>query len=264
MTPGPRPAAIVTGSDSGIGRATALALADAGFDVGITWHTDEAGADETAQLIAERNGTAEVSHLNLCDTTTVGPTITGLAGRLGRLDAFVNNAGADHTADFEAETLAAWARVVAINLTGAFLCSQAAVACMRRGAGAGRIVNVTSVHEHSPVRGRSSYCAAKAGLGMLTKVMALELGGDGISVNAVAPGHVATPMTADQGALGSPQRDGIPVGRIAAANEIAEVIAFLCTPQASYVNGASLVVDGGLLLTAAETLTHSLNRGAMS
>jgi NAD(P)-dependent dehydrogenase (short-subunit alcohol dehydrogenase family) len=118
--------------------------------------------------------------------------------------------------------------------------------------GGGRIINVTSVHEHVPLAGSSAYCAAKGGLGLLTKVMALELAPHKITVNAVAPGEIATPMTGAHDE--DPQRierSGIPLGRPGAAREIAAAIAFLASGEASYVTGSSFVIDGGLLLMAA-------------
>jgi NAD(P)-dependent dehydrogenase (short-subunit alcohol dehydrogenase family) len=116
----------------------------------------------------------------------------------------------------------------------------------------GRIVNVTSVHEHVPLEGSAAYCAAKGGLGLLTKVMALELAPHGITVNAVAPGEIATPMTgADDVDPHTVERPGIPTGRPGDAREVAEVIVHLASPEASYTTGHSYVVDGGLLLMAA-------------
>jgi hypothetical protein len=116
----------------------------------------------------------------------------------------------------------------------------------------GRIVNVTSVHEHVPLRGSAAYCAAKGGLGMLTKVMALELADHAITVNSVAPGEIATPMTGNEDVdPATIERPGIPMRRPGHAQEIAAVIAFLASPEASYVTGESVVADGGLLLMAA-------------
>src|SRR5918999_1353368 len=166
------PIAVVTGSDSGIGKATAVALAGAGFDVGITWHDDEDGGKGTA------------------------PQGEATGRRAAR-------------------------RMVAAG----------------RG---GRIVNVTSVHEHVPLPEASAYCAAKGGLGPLTKVMALELAEHGITVNAVAPGEIATPMTgADDVDPHTIERPEIPLGRPGDAREIGAVIAFLCSAEASYASGAS-------------------------
>jgi NAD(P)-dependent dehydrogenase (short-subunit alcohol dehydrogenase family) len=117
----------------------------------------------------------------------------------------------------------------------------------------GRIVNVTSVHEHVPKKGSSAYCASKGGLGLLTKVMALELAPHGITVNAVAPGEISTPMTGQHDVdPRTEERPGIPAGRPGHAREIAAAIVYLASPEASYTTGASLVVDGGLLLMAAE------------
>lgn len=150
--------------------------------------------------------------------------------------------------------------MVDLNLTGAFACAQRAARVMvERGAG-GRIINVTSVHEHVPLRDAAAYCAAKGGLGLLTKVMALELGEHGITVNAVAPGEIATPMTgAHDQDPGAEERPALPADRGGNAHEIAEAIAFLARPDARYTTGSSIVVDGGLMLGAAE-----FNRAAAS
>jgi NAD(P)-dependent dehydrogenase (short-subunit alcohol dehydrogenase family) len=143
--------------------------------------------------------------------------------------------------------------VVALNLTGAFVCAQRAARLMVDAGKGGRIVNVTSVHEHVPLSGAAAYCAGKGGLGLLTKVMALELGEHGITVNSVAPGEIATPMTgAEDEDPASEERPALPAGRPGNAHEIAEAIAFLARPDARYVTGTSIVVDGGLTLTAAE------------
>ena len=119
--------------------------------------------------------------------------------------------------------------------------------------GGGRIINVTSVHEHVPKEGSASYCASKGGLGLLTKVMALELAEHGITVNAVAPGEIATPMTGNEDVdPATVTRPGLPAGRPGAAREIAAGIVYLASPEASYTTGHSLVIDGGLLLMAAQ------------
>ncbi len=247
----PRPVAIVTGSDSGIGKATAVVLAEAGYDVAITWHSDEQGARGTAEEVQAAGGRAEVRRLDLSDAAGAAAVIDELADALGRLDVLVNNAATVRSARFLDASLAEWRHVLEVNLTGAFVCAQAAARRMVK-AGGGRIINVTSVHEHVPLDQSSAYSAAKGGLGLLTKVMALELAEHGVLVNAVAPGEISTPMTGQHDVdPRTEQRPGIPLGRPGDAREIATVIQFLASPEASYVTGASFVVDGGLLLMAA-------------
>jgi NAD(P)-dependent dehydrogenase (short-subunit alcohol dehydrogenase family) len=142
--------------------------------------------------------------------------------------------------------------VLELDLLAPFLCAQRAARRMIAQGRGGRIVNVTSVHEHVPLEGASAYVSAKHGLGGLTKAMALELAEHGITVNAVAPGEIATRMTGqeDRDPHGE-ERKGIPAGRPGDAREVGAIIAFLCTPEASYVTGQSHVVDGGMLLMAA-------------
>jgi NAD(P)-dependent dehydrogenase (short-subunit alcohol dehydrogenase family) len=244
--------AIVTGSDSGIGRAVAVALAEADCDVGITWHEDEAGGNETAREVRARGRNAEVLKLDLLDRASVRPAIGALADALGGVDVLVNNAGTGDGMMFLEMDLETWDRVLAVDLTGAFLAGQEAARRMVAAGRGGRIVNVTSVHEHVPLRGSSAYCAAKGGLGLLTKVMALELAEHGITVNAVAPGEIATPMTgAEDEDPHAIERPAIPAGRPGDAREVAAAVAFLASPEAAYATGASFVIDGGMLLMAA-------------
>jgi NAD(P)-dependent dehydrogenase (short-subunit alcohol dehydrogenase family) len=244
--------AVVTGSDSGIGRAAAVALARDGFDVGVTWHSDEDGARGTAGEIGEIGRRAEVRQLDLTSLPGAADRIDELCDALGRIDVLVNNAGAGASSPFVDADWDSWRSVLDVDLNGAFLCSQRAARRMIAQGRGGRIVNVTSVHEHVPLRGSAAYCAAKGGLGMLTKVMALELAEHGITVNSVAPGEIATPMTGNEDVDPSRiERPLIPARRPGDAREIAAVISFLASPGASYVTGASVVADGGLLLMAA-------------
>jgi NAD(P)-dependent dehydrogenase (short-subunit alcohol dehydrogenase family) len=246
------PVAIVTGSDSGIGKATAVRLAADGFDVGITWHRDEAGAKSTAEEVAAHGRRAEVRQLDLEQLPGAAAVVDELADALGGLDAFVNNAGTGASSPFLENTWDDWRHALTVDLDGPFLCAQRAARRMVDAGRGGRIVNVTSVHEHVPLEGSSAYCAAKGGLGLLTKVMALELARHGITVNAVAPGEISTPMTGQHDVDPKGQeRPDIPLGRPGDAHEVAALIAWLAGPDSSYVTGSSYVIDGGLLLMAA-------------
>ncbi len=246
------PVAILTGSDSGIGKATAVALAQRGMDMGITWHSDQQGAEGTADEIREQGRRAELRYVDLSDASEGARVVAELAEALGGVDVLVNNAGIGGSSPFLELSVEDWRRVLEVDLTAPFTAAQEAARRMVEAGVRGRIVNVTSVHEHVPLGGASAYCAAKGGLGLLTKVMALELAEYGITVNSVAPGEIATPMTGAHNQ--DPQtiaRPGIPAGRPGHASEIAGAIAFLASPEASYVTGESFVVDGGLLLMAA-------------
>jgi len=244
--------AIVTASDSGIGKATAVTLARAGFDVGITWHHDEAGAQDTAEQVRELGRRAEVRRLDLEQLPEAADVVDELAEALGgRLWALVSNAGGGSGGPFLELPYDQWRSRMRVNLDGAFLCLQRAARRMVAAGGGGRLVAITSVHETAPRVGSSDYVTAKHGLGGLVKNAALELSRHGITVNAVAPGEIATPLTGnDDVDPATVQRPGVPLGRPGHAFEIAETVAFLCSDAASYTTGASYVVDGGMLLMA--------------
>jgi NAD(P)-dependent dehydrogenase (short-subunit alcohol dehydrogenase family) len=241
--------AIVTGGESGIGRAIAVALADLGCDVGITWYRDEEMGKETAELVRAAGRRAELAHVDLRQLPDAADVVDRLADALGGVDVFVNDAGAGTTTPFLEVDYDQWREVLAVDLDAAFLCAQRAARRMVTAGRGGRIVNITSIHERYPLAGNAPYSAAKGGLGLLTKVMALELAEHGITVNSVGPGEIATAMTGqeDQDPAGSP-RPGVPLGRPGDAREIAEVVAFLCGPGAGYVTGATWLADGGMSL----------------
>jgi NAD(P)-dependent dehydrogenase (short-subunit alcohol dehydrogenase family) len=247
-----RRSAIVTGSDSGIGKATAVALAEAGFDVGVTWHEDREGAKDSAAEVERHGARAVVERLDVADAPAAVATVDSLIDALGGIDVFVNNAGGAATHPFLEYPLEDWQAALEVNLTGAFVCAQRAARSMVAGGG-GAIVNVTSVHEHVPLRDSAGYCAAKGGLGLLTRVMALELAEHGITVNSVAPGEIATAMTGNEDVdPRAVERPMIPARRPGNAHEIAAAIVYLVSDGARYVTGESLVIDGGLTLMAAE------------
>ncbi len=252
--------AIVTASDSGIGRATAVALALAGMDVGVTWHADEGGAERTAEEVRSHGRRAVVARLDTTDLPACGNVIDALAEALGSVDVFVNNAGTGDNAPLLELTFEKWRHTVATDLDGAFVCIQRAARRMVAAGRGGRIIAVTSVHEHQPRVGSSAYDAAKHGLGGLIKTAALELGRYNITANAVAPGEIATPMTGQTDEdPHETHRPGVPLGRPGDAREIAAVIAFLASPAASYVTGASWVVDGGMLQMGPQAGSHLIS-----
>jgi NAD(P)-dependent dehydrogenase (short-subunit alcohol dehydrogenase family) len=244
--------AIVTGAGSGIGRATALQLAAAGCDVGVTYRANAAGAERVVAEICDLGRAAAAVELDLAQPAAAAVAIDALGEALGGLDVLVNNAGVNRRATVLEESVEGFDRALDVNLVGPWACAQAAARRMISAGGGGRIVNVTSVLAFVPLEGGGAYGAAKAGLEALTKVLALELAPYAIKVNAVAPGHTATPMNYGPDDLRAPtiERPVIPAARAASPDEIAAAIAFLASPAASYATGASLLVDGGLLLAS--------------
>jgi NAD(P)-dependent dehydrogenase (short-subunit alcohol dehydrogenase family) len=249
--------AIITAGDSGIGRATAVALARAGMDIGLTWHSDEAGARGTAQEVEAIGKMCTVAQLDVAELDQVPRVVDRLANGLGGLDVFVNNAGTGGGTPFLQTSVEEWRTTLAVDLDGAFVGLQRAAARMVEQGRGGRLIAVTSVHEHQPRVGSAAYDAAKHGLGGLIKTIALELGSAGITANSVAPGEIATPMTNQQDVdPRTVHRPGVPLARPGHAREVAAVIAFLASPESSFVTGASWVVDGGMLQMGPQAGSH--------
>jgi NAD(P)-dependent dehydrogenase (short-subunit alcohol dehydrogenase family) len=247
------PIAIVTGGNSGIGRAAAVALARRGLDVGIVWHAEEERATETVAECQAHGVRAEARHADLEQVPGSDAVIDELADALGGIDALVNNAGAGHTSPFLELDLETVRRTFDLDFVAPLLCAQRAARRMVEQARGGRIVNVTSVHEHVPLPDGAAYVSAKHALGGLTKQMAFELGEHGILVNAVAPGEIATRMTGQEDQDPRTEERPIPLGRPGDAREVGELIAFLASPEMGYITGQSYVIDGGMQLTTAQT-----------
>jgi NAD(P)-dependent dehydrogenase (short-subunit alcohol dehydrogenase family) len=245
--------AVITGGNSGIGRAAAVALAERGFDVGIVWYSEEERAREAVAECEAHGVRAEARQADLEQVPGADTVIDELAEALGGIDALVNNAGAGHTTPFLELELERFRRVLDLDLLAPFLCAQRAARRMVEQGRGGRIVNVTSVHEHVPLPDGAAYVTAKHALGGLTKQMAFELGEHGILVNSVAPGEIATKMTGQEDEDPRGNERPVPVGRPGDAREVGALIAFLASPENGYVTGQSYVVDGGMLVTTAQT-----------
>jgi NAD(P)-dependent dehydrogenase (short-subunit alcohol dehydrogenase family) len=241
--------AFVTGGGGGIGSATALALAGRGAYVAVADRSFEL-AQSTAARVEQGGGRALALEVDVAKEDSVAVAVAVTEGALGPIEILVNNAGVAERRSFLELSVAEWRTVVDINLTGAFICAQAVARRMCAANRAGVIINVASVAGLTGVSRRTAYGAAKHGLVGLTKVLALDLAADGIRVNAVAPGAVETPLTATQLAReGARERTAAshPLGRWAQPEEIAELIAFLASDQASFITGAVVPIDGGFL-----------------
>ncbi|TNC71658.1 SDR family oxidoreductase [Rubellimicrobium roseum] len=242
--------AIVTGSDSGIGQAIAIEFARAGADVAVTFHTDAAGAEETARCVRAEGRRALVKQLDVMDEAAVDTLFGAVESELGVPGILVNNAGTGGDANVVDMDTATWDRVVRTDLYGPFFCCRAFIRARRRaGAPGGKIVNITSVHEAIPTPGGAAYGAAKGGLLTFTRSLALELAPQRINVNAVAPGLIRTPMTAERTEDPEAMKEElprIPWNRPGEPWEVARLALYLASPDADYVTGQSFTIDGGL------------------
>ncbi len=244
--------ALVTGASSGIGRGIAEGLARHGADVVINYARDEAGAEATARLVRDAGRRALVVQADVGSPDEVATLFARLDAEFARFDILINNAGHGGGGRIVDAPFAAWERVIRTNLHGPFLCAQQAARRLIAGGHGGRIINISSVHEEACSAGGGAYCASKAGLRNLTRTLALELGEYGVTVNDIAPGMILTPM--NQRALDDPAHLAwaeaqIPIRRAGRPNDIANMVAFLCSEEGSYCTGSTFFVDGGWMLT---------------
>jgi NAD(P)-dependent dehydrogenase (short-subunit alcohol dehydrogenase family) len=237
--------ALVTGAGRGIGRAIARRFATEGARI-VVADLNEAGARAAAEEVHAAGGSAMGLHVDVADPASVQRMIDQTRSRFGRLDVLVNNAGIGHNKPFLETPLDEWEEQLRVNLTGQFLCGQAAARVMVQ-QGGGRIVNIASISGQRGGQGRAAYGAAKAGVILLTKVMAVELAPLGVRVNAVSPGPVDTDQSraTHTPATRKAYRDRIPAGRYGEQDEIASAVLFLASHEASWIHGHVLNVDGG-------------------
>jgi 3-oxoacyl-[acyl-carrier protein] reductase len=240
--------AVVTGASQGIGRETALALTEAGAKVVVAARSEEKLA-ALAGAIAAAGGEAFAVKMDVADAEQVKAGFKQVIEKFGRLDILVNNAAVTRDGLAMRMKKDDWDAVLQTNLTGAHLCIQQALPTMMK-ARAGRIINISSIVAQMGNAGQANYVAAKAGLIGLTKAIAIEIASRGITVNAVAPGFIATPMTdvlPDK--VKEELKVRIPLGRMGSARDVASAIVFLASDEAGYITGQVLSVNGGMHLT---------------
>jgi len=241
--------ALITGASSGIGRAIALELARRGASVVVNYIGEPDRAREVVQEIEGEHGIALPVEADVSISDQVSRMMSEAISRFGRIDVLVNNAGMEEEHPFLEKPESEWDRVISVNLRGPFLCAQAAAGDMAKRK-KGTIINISSVHEDLPFPGYAAYCAAKGGLRMLCRDLALELAPYGINVINVAPGAINTPI--NEKTLSDPEKKlalqrEIPLGRVGEPGEVAKLVSYLASDDAAYITGATIVIDGGLM-----------------
>jgi glucose 1-dehydrogenase len=242
--------AIVTGSSSGIGKGIALAFGEGGAAVIANYRSHPDEAKDVVERIEDAGGKAVSVQADITRPEDVTNLVRRAVEEFGRLDIMVNNAGIEHKMPFLETPLEVWNKVVDVNLTGPWLgCQEAAKLLVSQG-GSGRIINISSVHEDLPMPTNSPYCAAKGGLRMLTRTIAVELAPYGITVNNIASGAVETPM--DMPLKEHPEQmqkllSEIPLRRMGKPEEIAALAVYLASDASAYVTGSTFFIDGGMI-----------------
>jgi glucose 1-dehydrogenase len=243
--------ALITGSDSGIGQATATAFAEEGADVVITYLEDADGAEQTRRSVQAAGRRALVVQCDVSKEAEVEALFDASLAEFGTVDVLMNTAGVDASGKKVAElSTEVWDRAIRTNLYGYFFCCRRFAQIRTAAGGGGKLINISSVHEDIPNAGGSDYDCSKGAIRMLTRTLALELAPLKVNVNSLAPGMVLTPFNQpaiDDPALLEEQVQSIPWKRAAEPREIAQLAVFLASSDADYVTGATYVMDGGLM-----------------
>jgi glucose 1-dehydrogenase len=242
--------AIVTGAATGIGKAIAIGMAAEGAAIIVDYVGKDDLANGVVETIRSAGGNALAIEADISNPDQVNALVQRTVQAMGRIDILVNNAGMESKRPFTEYPFDLWQKVIAVDLTGPFLCAQAAAKVMiQRGSG-GRIVNISSVHEDLPMPTNAPYCAAKGGLRMLMRTIAVELAPHKITVNNIAPGAIYTPIDADVEAnkkIEAMLMAEIPLGRWGKPEEVAGLAVFLASDAAAYCTGSTFFIDGGML-----------------
>jgi glucose 1-dehydrogenase len=247
--------ALVTGSDQGIGQAIALKLAEEGADVVVNYRKNRDGGEDTGNQIRAMGRRCAVIQADVGKIGDARRLVEEATAALGPVDVLVNNAGIEKRAAFVEITEEDYRDVIEVNLTAPFFLTQFVVKRLVEAKRPGKIINISSVHEELPFPHFTPYCMAKGGLKMMMRNLAIELGSCGITVNNIAPGAIETPI--NKQLMNDPKLlnavlQNIPVGRIGKPADVASLAAFLASPDADYITGATMVVDGGLLWNYSE------------
>lgn len=242
--------AVVTGSSSGIGQGIAARLAREGANIVIDYVGHPEGADATLKMVRDAGAKGIIVQADVSNVDAVRRLIDEAWKAFGGVDVLVNNAGMQKSSDFWSTTEEDYDRILAVNLKGPYFLTQAFVQRLIAGKKAGRVINISSVHEDMAMPHFAPYCASKGGLRMLMRDLAVELGPMGITVNNVAPGAIATPMNKslleDKTKLEAVLKN-IPLGRMGTVEDVAGLVAFLASDEAAYITGSTFVIDGGLM-----------------
>jgi glucose 1-dehydrogenase len=245
--------AIITGAGTGIGQAIAIAFAQEGASVVVDYVGSAAIAADTINKITAMNAKALGVDADISIPDDVKALMGKAVQKFGKIDVLVNNAGIEKKVSFVDYPIAEWNKILAVNLTGPFLCSQAAARQMIQQKKGGRIINISSIHEDLPMPTNAPYCATKGGLRMLMRTMAVELAPHQITVNNIGPGAIFTPIDRDvetDPSLNDKILAEIPLRRWGKPEEVAQLAVYLASDAAAYVTGSTHFIDGGMLRNA--------------